>query len=221
MLLSSTSAASQSYSHNYESFFGKDDRVGLYSQSAKDHFSTSVLQTIQNNTLLIDCGSSGKPSTAFVAKTKNGPHIISAAHNMTMAKAKRQNCQIGEITLSNGRISSNFKDSGMHDDAGYDIAYWPNVTPQSGFDVCGNTSQSSKYYLAQSLDGTGRLGLSPQCRINSIEGNLITTNCRGHYKASGAPLLSVTKQSVCVAGVFNAHSGRLYKYESYAARLEP
>jgi len=214
-------ATAQSYSHNYERFFGKDDRIGLYSKDAAKRYSTDILKTIQKNTLLMDCGSSGKPSTAFVAKTKQGPRIVSAAHNLTMADAKNQDCKIGKVALKGGKASRHFKDSGTKEDAANDIAQWPNSTPRVGFDICETVETSSKYVLAQSLDGDGRLGLSPTCKVKSVEGSLITTTCRGHYKASGAPLLSVSENKVCVAGVFNAHSGKRFEYESYAARLRP
>jgi len=114
-------ATAQSYSHNYERFFGKDDRIGLYSEAAETLFSPSILKTISDNTLLIDCGSSGKPSTAFVAKTKQGPRIVSAAHNLTLAEAKDQDCKIGKVALKNGKGSKSFKDSGTKEDAAHDI----------------------------------------------------------------------------------------------------
>ena len=220
-LLLAPQAASQSYSHNYESFFGKDDRIGLYSQAANKRFPSTILRTIRDNTLLIDCGSSGKPSTAFVAKTKNGSKIISAAHNLTMAENNALSCELGNTVLPAGRAASNFEDSGTLADAAYDIANWPNITSQLGFDICDQVDLTSKYMLVQSLDGSGRLGISPECKVKTIKGDLITTTCRGHYKASGAPLLTMKGQSVCVAGVFNAHSGKLFGYESYAARVKP
>lgn len=219
--LSGLTVAAQSYSHNYERFFGKDDRIGLYSQDAAEKFSSEILTSIQANTLLIDCGSSGEPSTAFIAKTHEGTHIISAAHNLTMAKAKSEACKLSKTVLSKGKVSSKFEDNGTQGDAAHDIAYWPNVTEHKGFDVCGHVNTSAKYVLIQSLDGTGKLGISPDCKVKSVKDNLITTTCRGHYKASGAPLLSFEGDKVCVAGVFNAHSGRLFEYESYAARLSP
>lgn len=221
VLLLATQAVPQSYSHKYESFFGKEDRIGIYSQAANERLPSTILRTIQDNTLLMDCGSSGKPSTAFVAKTKDGSKIISAAHNLTMAETKELDCKLSKTVLPRGLAVSHFKDDGTRADAAYDIAYWPNITSQLGFDICNDVTLTSKYILVQSLDGSGRLGLSPECKVKSIEGNLITTTCRGHYKASGAPLLTVKGQSVCVAGVFNAHSGKLFGYESYAARLSP
>ena len=214
-------AAAQSYAHNYERFFGKDDRIGLYSIEAAERFSPAILKTIQDNTLLMDCGSNGKPSTAFIAKKKDGPRIISAAHNLTMAEAADQDCKLGKIVLPKGTVSIDFRDNGTQGDAAYDIAYWTNVTQHKGFSICRSADTSAKYFLAQSLDGTGKLGLSPECKVKAVKGSLITSTCRGHYKASGAPLLAVSENDVCVAGVFNAHSGRLFEYESYAARLEP
>jgi len=212
-------AAAQSYSHNYERFFGKDDRIGLYSNEASERFSLSLLKTIRDNTLLMDCGSKGKPSTAFVAKTKADTRIISAAHNLTMARVNDEDCKLRAIALPKGVASSDFKDDGTKIDAGNDVAYWPNITQSKGFDVCDTIATSAKYILIQSLDGTGRLGISPMCKVKSIEGKLITTTCRGHYKASGAPLLAIHANKVCVAGVFNAHSGKLFGYESYAAKI--
>jgi len=220
-LMFTSPALSQSYSHDYESFFGKDDRIGLYSQAAKERYTPDVLKTIQDNTLLMDCGSSGKPSTAFIVKNKYGSRIISAAHNLTMAENKKQDCKLGKTILPKGQASAAFKDNGTLSDAAFDIADWPNITTHKGFDICESASPSSTYILAQSLDGTGRLGISPTCKVTSIKNNLITTTCRGHYKASGAPLLAVTDKCICVAGVFNAHSGTLFEYESYAARLTP
>ncbi|WP_026940577.1 hypothetical protein [Hellea balneolensis] len=211
----------QSYAHNYESFFGKEDRIGLYSQEAIERFTSTVLKTIQDNTLLIDCGTNGKPSTAFVAKTKEGSRIISAAHNLTMAQRKNQHCKVGKILLEDGETAKNFKDSGTIEDVAYDVAQWPNLTPHTGFDICENLKTSTKYVLVQSIDGNGTLGLSPFCKVRSIKNNLITTNCRGHYKSSGAPLLAIRNDEVCVAGIFNAHSGRRFEFESYAARLSP
>ena len=220
-LMLASPASSQSYSHNYERFFGKDDRIGLYSEAAKERFTETVLKTIRNNTLLLDCGTQGKPSTAFVAKTKNGPRIFSAAHNLRMAKDDDRYCKLGKSILSKGQASEAFKNNGMLDDAAHDIAQWPNTTSHQGFNVCSTINTSSKYFLAQSLDGTGHLGLSPFCKIRSREGNLIRTTCRGHYKASGAPLLKITDDNVCVAGVFNSHTGKMFNYESYAAHLKP
>lgn len=214
-------AAAQSYSHNYERFFGKDDRIGLYSDEATERFSPAILKTIQDNALLMDCGSSGKPSTAFIVKTKDGTRIISAAHNLTMAEAQSEACKLGKTDLPKGQASSDFKDDGTQGDAAHDIAYWPNVTEHEGFGICESVKTSSKFVLIQSLDGTGKLGISPECKVKSVKGNLITTSCRGHYKASGAPLLAISEKDICVAGVFNAHSGKLFEYESYAARLRP
>ena len=216
--LCQTSAA-QNYSHNYERFFGTDDRIGLYSELAEQRFSAKVLKTIRRNTLLMDCGTSGKPSTAFVAKAKNSTHIISAAHNLTMAQTKGQDCKIGLTILPNGQTSKAFKDSGTKDDVANDVAIWENTTQQTGFKICQDIDTSADYILIQSLDGTGRLGVSPWCKIKSVDGNLITSTCRGHYKASGSPLLAVSENDVCAVGVFNAHSGKLFGYESYAANL--
>ena len=220
-LILASPAASQSYSHNYESFFGKEDRIGLYSQAAAERFTPAILKTLQNNTLLMDCGVSGKPSTAFVIKTKQGSRIISAAHNLTMARLNKRECKLSETVLPDGHASKHFKDNGTLSDAAFDIAQWPNITPHLGFDICQAVNTKSDYILVQSLDGTGRLGVSPTCKITSVEDELITTTCRGHYKASGAPLLAVKGDSICALGVFNAHSGRLFNYQSYAARLKP
>jgi len=212
-------SSAQGYSHNYESFFGKEDRIGLYSKAASERFSPPIIEIIRDNTLLMDCGSNGKPSTAFVVKMKGNTHIVSAAHNLTLAKTKAQSCKLGKTALPAGQASSNFKDNGMKSDAAHDIAFWSNITSSKGFDICETVTTASELFLVQSLDGTGRLGISPQCKIKSIEGKLITTTCRGHYKASGAPLLSVSSNNVCAIGVFNAHTGKLFNYESYAARL--
>jgi len=94
-------------------------------------------------------------------------------------------------------------------------------TPLSsgGFNICKSLDINSKLIVPQSYDGTGYLTLSPPCKATQISKHVISTTCRGHYKASGAPLLVVKGQKVCVAGVFNAHSGSLMNYESYAARL--
>lgn len=212
-------AEAQSYSHNYERFFGKDDRIGLYSDAAVERYSPDSLKLIRENTLLIDCGSSGKPSTAFVAKTEDGSRIISAAHNLKMAELRNGYCKLGNTVLPKGKASSKFKDDGTQADAEYDIAHWPNVTRRTGFRICESINRSAKYILAKSLDGTGKLGLSPECKVKAVNGSLITTTCRGHYKASGAPLLAISESNVCVAGVFNAHNGKRFGYESYAARL--
>lgn len=216
-LIVAGAAHAQSYSYNYERFFGKDDRIGLYTDKAEALFTAKVLQVIRNNTLLIDCGSQGKPSTAFIAKNV----IYSAAHNLTLAQAKKLPCKIGTVELPNGKPSVNFKDNGMKADAAYDIASWPNITAHKGFKICKTLELDANYVLVQSLDGKGRLGVSPVCRVKSLENRLITTTCRGHYKASGGPLLKLSKTDVCVAGVFNAHSGKLFGYESYSAKLTP
>jgi len=223
LMLASTSgvAAAQSYSHNYKSFFGKEDRIGLYSDAASSRFSETVLKTIRANTILMDCGSNGKPSTAFIAKTENGPRIFSAAHNLTMTENSGADCTSGKAILPKGKASSTFEDSGTLEDAAHDIAHWPNITANEGFKICKSLDLTSKFVLVQSIDGNGQLGISPICKIKSVKGKLITTTCRGHYKASGAPLLSITKDNVCVAGAFNAHSGRQFEYESYAAALRP
>lgn len=211
----------QSHSHDYESFFGKDDRIGLYTEEASARLSEIALKTIRANTILMDCSSSGRPSTAFIAQTKTGSHIFSAAHNLKMAENNKRDCKVGNVAIANGKASGAFKDSGMQDDAAFDIASWPNITKHQGFKICEAVNLSSKFILVQSLDGDGTLGLSPFCKVKSVKGQLITTTCRGHYKASGAPLLEVSEDNICVAGVFNAHSGKLFNYESYAARLSP
>jgi len=123
ILMLTNVAASQSYSHNYESFFGKDDRIGLYSNEAAKRFPSSILKVIQNNTLLMDCGTSGKPSTAFIIKTKDRAQITSAAHNLTMARIRNEDCKLGKRSLLKGQVSSDFKDNGTQGDAAYDIAY--------------------------------------------------------------------------------------------------
>ena len=61
VLILASPAASQSYSHNYESFFGKEDRIGLYSKAATERFTPAILKTLRNNTLLMDCGASVMP----------------------------------------------------------------------------------------------------------------------------------------------------------------
>ena len=218
---SGVAAAQSSFQHDYKSFFGKEDRIGLYSDAASSRFSEAVLQTIRSNTILMDCGSSGKPSTAFIAKTQNGPHIFSAAHNLTMAENSGADCTSGNAILPKGMASPAFEDSGTLEDAAHDIAHWPNITANEGFKICKALELTSKFVLVQSMDGNGQLGISPVCKVKSVKGKLITTTCRGHYKASGAPLLSIAKDNVCVAGVFNAHSGRQFEYESYAASLRP
>ena len=220
-LLLVSSAIAQSYSFNYEHFFGKDDRIGLYSEEAANRFTPAILNALQDNTLLMNCGTSGKPSTAFVAQTQQGSRIISAAHNLTMAEAKNRDCKLGKAILPAGRVSSLFQNNGTLDDAAHDIAQWPNITKRKGFRICETLELSSKIVLVQSMDGDGRLGISPFCKVKSVKDTLLKTTCRGHYKASGAPLLAVTDESICAAGVFNAHSGRRFEYESYAAKLSP
>jgi len=214
-LVCASTANAQSYSHNYESFFGKDDRIELYSEAANERFEPHILETIRKNTLLMDCGSQGKPSTAFIVENQ----IVSAAHNLTLAQVNKRDCKIGRAKLPQGQASIDFKDNGTINDAAYDIATWPNITAHQGFKICETIETDSQYALVQSLDGTGRLGISPFCKITSVADNLISTTCKGHYKASGAPLLAVSENDVCVAGVFNAHSGKLFGYESYAAKL--
>ncbi|MEP3891800.1 MAG: hypothetical protein ABJN69_15200 [Hellea sp.] len=215
------STAAQSPAHNYESFFGFDDRIDLYSEAADKRFSKAILKTIRDNTLLMDCGSSGKPSTGFIVKTSLGTQIISAGHNLTMAEAGKRSCKLAGASLTKGKASPLFKDSGTKEDAGYDIASWPNITKRGGLDICKSISTSSKFVLVQSWDGNGKLGISADCKVKALNGRLITTSCKGHYKASGGPLLAVSENSVCAAGVFNAHSGKQFNYESYAARLTP
>lgn len=215
------SAAAQSLAHDYKSFFGTEDRIELYSEKAAKRFSKMALETIRDNTLLIDCGASGKPSTAFIVKTTIGTQVMSAGHNLTMADAKKLDCRLGGAKLPKGKTSPFFKDNSTKEDAAYDIAIWPNITKRSGFEICKSIATTSNFILVQSWDGTGKLGISPDCKVKAVQGALITTSCQGHYKASGAPLLSVSENSVCAAGVFNAHSGKLFNYESYAARLSP
>ena len=69
---------------------------------------------------MLDCGTQGKPSTAFVAKTKNGPRIFSAAHNLRMAKDDDRYCKLGKLILSKGKASEAFKSNGMLDDAAHE-----------------------------------------------------------------------------------------------------
>lgn len=214
-------AAAQNLTKTYTEFFGKDDRMGLYSEVAEKKLGSSVLKTIRENVLLIDCGKNGKPSTAFIAKQGENSRIYSAAHNDIMASESKQSCKIEDVALPRGDISHQFQNNGMRDDAAYDVVSWANIKSHKGFEICPNIYLSAKYIVPQSLDGSGLVGLSPICKIKSVEGELITTTCRGHYKASGAPLLSVSKGKVCVAGVFNAHSGKLLNYESYAAHIVP
>ena len=75
-----TAGAQSSYYHDYKSFFGKEDRVGLFSDTAKTRYSEAIRQSITSNTLLVDCGSKDKPATGFVANFKDGPQIVTAAH---------------------------------------------------------------------------------------------------------------------------------------------
>jgi len=124
-----------------------------------------------------------------------------------------------DMPIDDFKPSQNFKNSATLLDTGFDIAFSKTKTPSNGFDICKSIDLNSDLVVPQSYDGKGYLTLSPSCRAIKITKHMITTTCRGHYKASGAPLLSVNDDTVCVAGVFNANSGSLMNYESYAARL--
>ena len=216
-------SAQSSYYHDYKSFFGKEDRVGLFSEQAKARFSPAVLKSIAANTLLVDCGSHGKPSTGFLLKSKDGTHIITAAHNVQLATTAKP-CRINHINetaaqVHNFKPHSNYKNTATLTDAGFDVATAESATFSGGLDICESIDLTSAFIVPQSYDGTGYLALPPTCRITKVSGAIITTTCRGHYKASGAPLLSIKEDKICVAGVFNAHSGSLMKYESYAANM--
>lgn len=221
--LSFSVSAQTSFYHDYKSFFGKEDRVGLFSEDAKARFSPKVLKTIAANTLLVDCGTKDKPATGFLGKTHDGTHIVTAAHNAQMA-AQAKPCQAKRfnetaIEVSDIEINSSFQDNATLTDVGFDIAKSKATALFGGFETCKNIDITSTFIVPQSYDGTGYLALPPTCRVTNITKTVITTTCKGHYKASGAPLLSVQENNVCVAGVFNAHSGSLMKYESYAANI--
>ena len=226
MVLTTCSFAwAQSYYHDYKSFFGKEDRVGLFSDKAKARYSESIRQIIADNTLLIDCGSKGKPATGFVAGFKEGHRVVTAAHNVQMASDNSRPCYVkrpgkSDIVIDNFKPSQNFKNSSTLLDAGFDIAFSKTKLPSNGFDICKSFDLNSNLVVPQSYDGKGYLTLSPSCRATKITGNIITTTCRGHYKASGAPLLAIDDEAICVAGVFNAHNGSLMNYESYAAQIK-
>lgn len=215
--------AQSSFYFDYKSFFGKEDRIGLFSDEAKARFSNNVLKSISANTLLMDCGSKGKPATGFLLQSKDGPQIVTAAHNVQLAtssqpcRARRYNEYA--VKVSDFKISADYQDSATLTDVGFDVAKAHSTTLLGGFKVCETIDMTAAFIVPQSYDGKGYLALPPLCRATKISGNVITTNCRGHYKASGAPLLLIKNENVCVAGVFNAHSGRLMNYESYAANI--
>lgn len=217
--------AQSSFYHDYKSFFGKEDRVGLFSEDAKARFSSDILKTIAANTLLVDCGTQGKPATGFLLKTKDGTDIVTAAHNAQLATeakpclARRFNEYA--VQVSDFETNSDYKDNATLTDVGFDVAKAKSLTLTGGFDVCKNIALTSTLIVPQSYDGKGYLALPPTCRATKISETVITTTCKGHYKASGAPLLNIQEDKVCVAGVFNAHSGSLMNYESYAAKLNP
>ena len=225
MVLTTCSFAwAQSYYHDYKSFFGKEDRVGLFSDKAKARYSESIRQIIADNTLLIDCGSKGKPATGFIANFKEGHRVVTAAHNVQMASDNSRPCYVkrlgqSDIVIDDFKKSKHFKNSATLLDTGFDVAISDTTLTSSGFKLCENLELTSDLIVPQSYDGTGYLALPPPCRATKITNHVITTTCRGHYKASGAPLLAIKDDTICIAGVFNAHSGKLMNYESYAARL--
>lgn len=219
-----TAWSQASYYPNYKSFFGKEDRIGLFSQDAKTKYSNVIRKTITANTLLIDCGSKGKPATGFILNSKEGQRLMTAAHNVQMAFENSRPCYVKrldkpDVVIDDFQPLQNFKNSATLFDAGFDVATSDTQLASDGFNVCKSLDIKSELLVPQSYDGTGYLALSPACKSTKISSHVITTTCRGHYKASGAPLLVVKDEKVCVAGVFNAHSGSLMKYESYAARL--
>ncbi len=222
--LPAIATAQGSFYYNYKSFFGKEDRIGLFSDEAKARFSYDVLNSIAANTLLMNCGSKGKPATGFLLQSKDGPQIVTAAHNVQLAtsskpcRARRYNEYA--IQVSDFKISADYQDSATLTDVGFDVAKAHSTTLLGGFEPCKTVDITAAFIVPQSYDGKGYLALPPLCRVTEIAGNVITTNCKGHYKASGAPLLLIKNEKVCVAGVFNAHSGSLMHYESYAAKLE-
>jgi len=216
--------AQTSYYHDYKSFFGKEDRASLFSEGTKAQYSHAIRQTIAANTLLVDCGSKGKPATGFIANFKKGQHVVTAAHNVQMASDNARPCYVKrlnkpDIVIDDFKPSKNFKNSATLLDTGFDVAISETRLNSGGFNICKSLDVNSKLIVPQSYDGSGYLTLSPTCKVTKIIKHVITTTCRGHYKASGAPLLVMKDDSVCVAGVFNAHSGSLMNYESYAARL--
>lgn len=221
--LSGVSFAQNSFYHDYKSFFGKDDRIGLFSKKAKARFSPEVLEKITANTLLVNCGSQGKPATGFLLKAKDGTHILTAAHNVQLAtthkpcNASRYNEYAVQVT--DFVTNANYQDNATLSDVGFDTARAKSLTLSGGFKICESIDLTSTLVVPQSYDGTGYLALPPICRATKVSETVITTNCRGHYKASGAPLLSIKDNKVCVAGLFNAHSGSLMNYESYAANM--
>lgn len=220
--LSSLALAQSSYYHDYKSFFGKEDRIGLFSQEANRQLSQKVLNNIVANTLLVDCGTQGKPSTGFIIQSENRSKIVTAAHNVQLAntkpcKIKRINGSVVDFTFF--ETHEHYQNTATLKDASYDIATAYTLSDIEGYKPCKNITMDAKLVVPQSYDGTGFIVLSPTCKMTQKTETLITTTCRGHYKASGAPLLSVTKDNVCVLGVFNAHSGSLMNFESYAAIL--
>lgn len=216
--------AQSSYFHDYKSFFGEEDRIGLFSEKAKNRFSEDIRQTIIENTLLVDCGSKDKPASGFILNTDIGQRVITAAHNVNLAKETSRPCKtqlIGkdEVVVDDFKPSHRFENSSTLLDAGFDVATSERKLEAPGYNLCKALDLASELTVPQSYDGTGYLVLSPPCRAKKISKHIITTNCRGHYKASGAPLLAIKDEEVCVAGVFNAHSGGLMNYESYAANM--
>ena len=213
-----------SYYHDYKSFFGKEDRLALFSDEAKILYTDNIRQDIIANTLLVDCGSKDRPATGFVANFKDGQRLVTAAHNVQMAADNSRPCIIKQqdkpdALIDDFKPSQNFKNSATLLDTGFDIAFSKTKTPSNGFDICKSFDLNSNLVAPQSYDGKGYLALSPSCRATKITKHMIMTTCRGHYKASGAPLLAIQADTICVAGVFNAHSGSLMNYESYAARI--
>lgn len=223
LALPALASAQSSFYHDYKSFFGKEDRIGLFSEKAKARFSPKVLEIIAANTLLVDCGSKGKPATGFLLKADGQSVIVTAAHNVQLAtntpcKAKLYNQDA--VAVPNFQINPNYQDNATLQDVGSDVAIVKSTSFSGGFKTCQSLDLKAPLLVPQSYDGTGYLALPPICRATKISETIITTTCRGHYKASGAPLLSIKGDKVCAAGVFNAHSGSLMNYESYAANME-
>ena len=224
-LLGCSSAwAQSSYYHDYKSFFGKEDRLALFSDKAKILYSDNIRRDIIANTLLVDCGSKEKPATGFIANFEDGQRIVTAAHNVQMAADNSRPCIIKrqdkpDALIHDFKPSQDFKNSATLLDTGFDIAVSNTKLPSNGFNICKSFNLNSDLVVAQSYDGKGYLTLSPSCHATKITKHMITTTCRGHYKASGAPLLAIQDDTICVAGVFNAHSGSLMEYEGYAARM--
>ena len=224
LVTSSHAWAQSSYFHDYKSFFGKEDRIGLFSEKAKSRYSEAIRQIITENTLLVDCGTKGNPASGFIVNIDKGQRIITAAHNVQLAKENSRPCKTKQINKDEEIVddfipSHQYENSATLIDTGFDIATSQKAFEASGYKLCKAIDLASELTVPQSYDGTGYIVLPPPCRATKISKNIITTNCRGHYKASGAPLLAIKNEKVCVAGVFNAHSGGLMNFESYAANM--